>query len=67
MFGTETFDLQPDIITMAKQLSAAYQPIAAVMINERVYSAIRSSSGKIGTFGHGFNLWWPSRRDRCRA
>ena len=54
MFGTETFDLQPDIITMAKQLSAAYQPIAAVMINERVYSALRSSSGKIGTFGHGF-------------
>jgi 4-aminobutyrate---pyruvate transaminase len=54
MFGTETFGLQPDIMTMAKQLSAAYQPIAAVMINERVYSAIRSSSGKIGTFGHGF-------------
>jgi 4-aminobutyrate--pyruvate transaminase len=54
MFGTETFDLQPDIITMAKQLSAAYQPIAAVMVNERLYSAIRSSSGKIGTFGHGF-------------
>jgi 4-aminobutyrate---pyruvate transaminase len=54
MFGTETFELQPDIITMAKQLSAAYQPIAAVMINERVYSAIRSSSGTIGTFGHGF-------------
>jgi 4-aminobutyrate--pyruvate transaminase len=54
MFGSETFDLQPDIITMAKQLSAAYQPIAAVMINERVYSALRSSSGKIGTFGHGF-------------
>jgi len=54
MFGTETFGLQPDIVTMAKQLSAAYQPIAAVMINERVYSAIRSSSGEIGTFGHGF-------------
>jgi 4-aminobutyrate---pyruvate transaminase len=54
MFGTETFDLQPDIMTMAKQLSAAYQPIAAVMINERVYSALRTNSGKIGTFGHGF-------------
>jgi 4-aminobutyrate---pyruvate transaminase len=54
MFGTQTFGLQPDIITMAKQLSAAYQPIAAVMINERVYAAIRSSSEKIGTFGHGF-------------
>jgi 4-aminobutyrate---pyruvate transaminase len=54
MFGSETFGLQPDIMTMAKQLSAAYQPIAAVMINERLYSAIRASSGKIGTFGHGF-------------
>jgi 4-aminobutyrate--pyruvate transaminase len=42
------------MITMAKQLSAAYQPIAAVMINERIYAAIRSSSAKIGTFGHGF-------------
>src|SRR6201992_1359413 len=54
MVGCETFGLQPDIMTMAKQLSAAYQPIAAVMINERLYSAIRASSGKIGTFGHGF-------------
>jgi 4-aminobutyrate--pyruvate transaminase len=54
MFGCETFDLKPDVITMAKQLSAAYQPIAAVMINERVYSAVRDASGKIGTLGHGF-------------
>lgn len=54
MFGSETFGMQPDIITMAKQLSAAYQPIAAVMINEKVYQAVREGSGKIGTFGHGF-------------
>jgi 4-aminobutyrate--pyruvate transaminase len=54
MFGSETFGMKPDIITMAKQLSAAYQPIAAVMINEKVYRAVREGSGKIGTFGHGF-------------
>lgn len=54
MFGCETFGLEPDIITMAKQLSAAYQPIAAVMINDKIYSAVRDASGKIGTFGHGF-------------
>ncbi|MCK1597041.1 aspartate aminotransferase family protein [Bradyrhizobium sp. 164] len=54
MFGSETFAMKPDIITMAKQLSAAYQPIAAVMINEKVYAAIREASGRIGTFGHGF-------------
>ncbi|MEH2529037.1 4-aminobutyrate--pyruvate transaminase [Bradyrhizobium sp. AZCC 1588] len=54
MFGSETFGMEPDIITMAKQLSAAYQPIAAVMINEKVYRAVREGSGRIGTFGHGF-------------
>ncbi|WP_342643879.1 aspartate aminotransferase family protein [Rhodoligotrophos ferricapiens] len=54
MFGCETFGLQPDMMTMAKQLSAAYQPISALMINEKIYQAVVDESGKIGTFGHGF-------------
>jgi 4-aminobutyrate--pyruvate transaminase len=54
MFGTETFKMQPDIITVAKQLSSAYLPISAVLINQKVYEAIRDNSGKIGTFGHGY-------------
>ncbi len=54
MFGCETFGIKPDMISMAKQLSAAYQPISALMINEKVYRAIASESGAIGTFGHGF-------------
>ena len=39
---------------MAKQLSAAYQPISALMINENIYRAVVSESATIGTFGHGF-------------
>lgn len=54
MFGSESFGLNPDMITVAKQLSAGYQPISALMINEKVYSALRDHSGEIGTFGHGF-------------
>jgi 4-aminobutyrate--pyruvate transaminase len=54
MFGCESFGMKPDMISMAKQLSAAYQPIAALMINEKIYNAIREESEKIGTFGHGF-------------
>ncbi|MFB9267961.1 aspartate aminotransferase family protein [Bradyrhizobium erythrophlei] len=54
MFGCESFGMKPDMISMAKQLSASYQPISALMINERIYGAIRSESEKIGTFGHGF-------------
>ena len=54
MFGCESFQIAPDMITMAKQLSASYQPISALMINEKVYEGIRTESEKIGTFGHGF-------------
>ncbi|HEY4135043.1 MAG TPA: aspartate aminotransferase family protein [Alphaproteobacteria bacterium] len=54
MFGTTTFDLQPDMITLAKALSSGYMPISAIMINRKLYDAFKSESGKIGTFGHGF-------------
>ncbi|MEW6645038.1 MAG: aspartate aminotransferase family protein [Pseudomonadota bacterium] len=54
MFGSESFGLRPDMIAMAKQLSASYQPISALMINAKVYDAIRVESDKIGVFGHGF-------------
>jgi 4-aminobutyrate--pyruvate transaminase len=54
MFGSETFRLQPDIMTMAKALSSAYLPISAVLINDKVYTALRDNSGRIGTFGHGY-------------
>ena len=54
MFGTETFDLEPDMITLAKGLSAGYQSIAALMVSEAIYEAALAESEKIGVFGHGF-------------
>lgn len=54
MFGSETYGVQPDMITVAKQLSAGYQPISALMVNDRVYRALVEQSRKVGTFGHGF-------------
>jgi 4-aminobutyrate--pyruvate transaminase len=54
MWGTQTFDLKPDMITMAKALSAAYLPISALMVSEKVFSAMVDESEKIGLFAHGF-------------
>jgi 4-aminobutyrate--pyruvate transaminase len=54
MFGTQTYGLRPDLITVAKALSASYVPISALFISERVYSAMVDQSAKIGTFGHGY-------------
>ncbi len=53
-WGSQTFGLQPDIITCAKALSASFLPISAVMVNERVFQALASESHNIGTFGHGY-------------
>ncbi len=54
MFGTTTYGLRPDIITVSKQLSSSYQPISALLINENVYGPLADESHSIGTFGHGF-------------
>jgi 4-aminobutyrate--pyruvate transaminase len=54
MFGSETFGLKPDIMTMAKALSSAYLPISATIISEDLFQAFLDESDKIGTFGHGY-------------
>ena len=54
MFGTITYDLKPDIITLAKGLSSGYLPISAVMVAEPIWQACLAQSNKIGVFGHGF-------------
>ncbi len=53
MFGSEVYDLKPDILTCAKGLSSGYLPISAVMINEDVWQACLSQSRKHGVFAHG--------------
>ncbi len=53
-WGTQTYGMQPDILTCAKALSAAYLPISAVLVNERVFQALADESHTIGTFGHGY-------------
>jgi 4-aminobutyrate--pyruvate transaminase len=54
MFGSQTFGIRPDSISVAKALSSAYVPIAAVTVGEDMYQAMIDESKKIGTFGHGF-------------
>ena len=53
-WGSQTFEITPDILTCAKALSASFLPISAVMVNERVFEALAEESHRIGTFGHGF-------------
>ncbi|NKJ48503.1 aspartate aminotransferase family protein [Burkholderia sp. SG-MS1] len=54
MFGSQTFGIEPDMISVAKQLSAAYMPISALMINDRIHRVLVEQSAKLGSFSHGF-------------
>jgi 4-aminobutyrate--pyruvate transaminase len=54
MFGTQTFGLRPDIITVAKALSAGYMPISANLVSGALYDVLLAQSDKLGIFGHGY-------------
>jgi 4-aminobutyrate--pyruvate transaminase len=54
MFGCNTYGIEPDIMTVSKQISSSYMPLSALLMNDRVYQPIADESNRIGTFGHGF-------------
>ena len=54
MWGSQTFDIQPDILSCAKALSSAYLPISAVMVSEEIFRGMVKQSEKHGAFAHGF-------------
>jgi 4-aminobutyrate--pyruvate transaminase len=54
LFGSQTFGIKPDIMTVAKALSASYLPISAALISDPMYQAIADNTAKIGMLGHGY-------------
>ena len=53
-FGTQVFDLKPDMITVAKMLTSAYVPMSALYMTDEIYQAIADTSAAVGVFGHGY-------------
>ncbi|HET7679633.1 MAG TPA: aminotransferase [Xanthobacteraceae bacterium] len=53
-FGMQALGFKADGMSLAKALSSAYLPIAAVTVPEKMYGALVDESRKLGTFGHGF-------------
>ncbi|WP_020410863.1 aspartate aminotransferase family protein [Hahella ganghwensis] len=50
LFACEQDDVVPDMITIAKGLGAGYQPIGALMVNDKIFDVISEGSGY---FQHG--------------
>jgi len=49
-FGSDTYNIRPDIITIAKGLSSGYMPIGGSMVNSEIATTIADA----GDFNHGY-------------
>ncbi len=53
-FGTEVFDIAPDLITVAKGITSGYFPLSACLVSEKVWEALVAGGERYGVFGHGY-------------
>ncbi len=53
-FGSIHYDMKPDLITVAKGLTSAYQPLSGVIVGEKVWSVLEDGTDQWGAIGHGY-------------
>lgn len=51
-FGSQTFDIRPDCMTVGKALSSGYFPISAIAMSGEFYEGLVSASERVGDFPH---------------
>jgi L-2,4-diaminobutyrate transaminase len=54
MFGCFKYDIEPDLITVAKGLTSAYVPLSASLVGEKVYKVMEEGADRVGAFSHGY-------------
>ncbi len=64
MFGSDHYDIRPDLITIAKGLTSAYAPLSGVVVSEQVWRVLERGSDEFGAIGHG---WTYSSHPLCAA
>ncbi|WP_259782639.1 aspartate aminotransferase family protein [Aestuariispira ectoiniformans] len=63
-FGSQHYDMEPDLITIAKGVSSGYLPLSGVIVGERVWNVLEQGSEQMGPIGHG---WTYSAHPVCAA
>jgi 4-aminobutyrate--pyruvate transaminase len=53
-FGSQVFNLKPDLVTVAKMLTSAYVPMSALYVSDAIYQVVADASASVGSFGHGY-------------
>lgn len=53
-FGSELYQIQPDLMTTAKGLTAGVFPMSAAFVSKKVHDVLRQASDELGGFAHGY-------------
>jgi L-2,4-diaminobutyrate transaminase len=53
-FGSETYDIEPDIMTIAKGLTSGYVPMSGSIISEEIWQVIKEGPPGVSNFAHGY-------------
>lgn len=54
MFGSQLYGIEPDLISIAKGLTAAYAPMSGALVGEKIYQVMEDAAGRVGPFSHGY-------------
>lgn len=55
MWGCEAFDMEPDTMSLAKQLTMSYMPLSAVMLPPKMCEVFEDTTARTGgIMGHGY-------------
>lgn len=53
-FGSGTYGIRPDIVSLAKGITSAYFPMSASIISNRIWDVLAKASPEMGPVMHGF-------------
>ncbi len=53
-FGSQTYEMKPDLMTIAKGLTSGYIPLSGSIVGERVWEVLCKGSEQFGIFTHGY-------------
>jgi L-2,4-diaminobutyrate transaminase len=54
LFGCHHYDIEPDLITIAKGLTSAYAPLSGAIVGENIYRVMEDAADRVGAFSHGY-------------
>jgi L-2,4-diaminobutyrate transaminase len=55
-FGSQVYDIEPDLMTIGKGLTSGYQPLSGVLVGDKVWQVLQQGTDTYGQFAHGYTF-----------